>query len=136
MTDNIDILVKLFDTLKEASDENRKMTQVLVTQQHDLVGHVKSLPIKELRDSLKDHSVQSSQEIDTCTEVVETKTGSISDLLKKIDNKISKMIIIVSVAFTLLAGIYVFVRAVSDVENAHFKHDILEMIEKYNSEKE
>jgi len=114
MSDSIDVLVKLFETLKGASDDNVKTTRELIDGQHDLVTHIKHLPIKELSDALKEHSKESEKNIDSCTETVDSKNKEVMDLLRIVNTKITKMILVVIVAFTILAGSYVLIRAVAD----------------------
>jgi len=114
MTDNIDILLKLFETLKESSDKNEDATQQLIVQQLELVSCIKNLPIEDLRAALKEHAKQSADDIDDCTETVETKSVGLMDEIKKISSKVNKMILVVTVAFSLLAGTYIFVRSSYD----------------------
>ena len=129
MNESIDILVKLFDTLKDAIDEDRKTSQELIKQQQDLVSHVKNLPVIELKKALKDHAEKSTQEIDSCTETVETKTDNILEFVRKIDNKVSKMIFVVAVAFTILSASYVLVQSVSNTNHLELKNELIELIE-------
>lgn len=114
MSSNIDILLKLFETLKESSDKNEEATQQLIVQQLDLVGHIKYLPIEDLRQALKEHSKESANNINSCAETVTDISSDLMEEIKKISNKVSKMILVVIVAFTLLAGTYVFVRSSVD----------------------
>jgi len=116
MSDNINILVKLFETLKASSDKNEDATQQLIVQQLDLVGHIKNLPIDDLREALREHAKDSAADIDTCSETVENTSGDLMKELKTIGNKVNKMILIVVVAFSMLAGSYIFVRSISDNE--------------------
>jgi predicted PurR-regulated permease PerM len=127
MTDSMDILVKLFDTLKEASDESKKNVQVLVSQQQELVNYIKLLPIAELRDNLKDHSKQSGTDINTCAQKVETNSKNILDKVRSIDGKLNKMLIIASVIFSLLGVAYFIARSTTDVEQ--IKKEIIKDVE-------
>lgn len=114
MSDNINVLLKLFEILKESSDKNEEATQQLIVQQLDLVGHIKYLPIDDLRQALKDHAAKSSIDIDSCSETVTTTSGDLMAEIKKISSKVSKMILVVIVAFTILTGSYVIIRSVAD----------------------
>ena len=114
MANNIDILLKLFATLKESSDKNEEATKQLILQQLELVGHIKHLPIEDLRQALKDHAKESSEEIDSCEETVTTTSEDLMTELKKMSNKVSKMILVVVVAFTILTGAYIIIRSVAD----------------------
>jgi len=120
MTDSMDILVKLFDTLKASTDKNESSTQQLIGQQQDLVTYIKNLPIKDLRDALNIHVKDSASNIDSCSNIVKLKTGVLMDELKKISVKISKMTLVAVVIFTVLAGAYVIVRTISD-DKAQFE---------------
>lgn len=114
MTDNIDILIKLFDTLKESSDKNSGATQQLITQQLDLVSHIKNLPIEDLRDALKEHAKQATDDMGDCVETVTTSSVDLMGEVKIIGSKVNKMILVVLVAFSLLTGTYLFVRSSYD----------------------
>lgn len=127
MTDSIEILVKLFDTLKEASDENKRTTQVLVSQQQELVNYIKTLPIVDFKELLKDHATKSGTDIDACTLKVETKTESILQKMRSIDGKITKMLIVITVFVGLLAVAYFIARSTTDVEQ--IKNDITKEID-------
>jgi len=137
MSDTLDFVSKLFDTLKEASKDSNTSLQILITQQQELVNHVKGLPIAELHQALKDHDTKSKDDIDTCTEAVETKTDSILKIVSIIESKIGKMITVVVVAFSLLAGSYVFIRSVVDNDKSHeqLKTEIVEELNKVRSDK-
>ena len=114
MANNIDILLKLFATLKESSDKNEEATKQLILQQLELVGHIKHLPIDDLREALKEHAKDSEENIDSCEETVTTTSGDIMTEIKKMSNKISKMILVVVVSFTILTGAYVLIRSIAD----------------------
>ena len=72
------------------------------------------MPIEDLRVALKEHAKQSINDIDTCTENVTTTTGNLMDELRKIHNKVTKMIYVVVIAFTITMGLYVFIRNTTD----------------------
>ena len=110
MSDNINILVKLFETLKESSDRNEEATQKLILQQLEMVNHIKHLPIDDLREALKEHAKDSKKEIDDCAGTVESTTFDIMELLRTINNKITKMVIVVIVAFSVVTGGYFLIR--------------------------
>ena len=114
MNENMDVLLKLFDVLKEATDKNEHAVQRLITQQHDLVDHIRHLPVEDLQLALKDHQKISSGEMDVCTETIETTSSDLMSELRKVTSRVNKMILVVSVAFSLMAGTYILVRSVSD----------------------
>jgi len=132
MSDNITILVKLFETLKEASDKNEDATQQLIVQQLELVGHIKHLPIDDLRQALKEHAKESTDNIGSCVETVKFSVEDLMTEIKKLASKVNKMILVVVVTFTVLTGTYVFISNVAD----HRKESIerQEEIEKVKKE--
>lgn len=97
----IDLLIKLFDTLKDASKETQQLCHAMLTNQNNIGNYMKSLPMDDLKQALKDHSKESTDEIGTCTETVESKSDNILERVKAIEGKIGKMILVVIVAFTL-----------------------------------
>jgi hypothetical protein len=99
----VDLLIKLFDTLKDASKDNYQLSQALLTNQNNIGNYIKSLPMDDLRQALKDHSKQSASDIGTCTDTVEIKSLDILKEVKAIGGKIRTMIIVVTVAFTLFS---------------------------------
>lgn len=100
-----DIILKLFDTLKDSTDKNERTMQTLITQQQTLVDTVKHMPITEIRQEIKDHIVSAEKE-----------RKGILDKVIRLDSKVGKMIIVVIVAFTIISGGYVLVT--HDVEHA------------------
>lgn len=104
MAENIDLMIKLFDTLKQASDKNESSILSLIQQQDKLVGHIEHLPIKDLQDALKEHNKDSKDDIDSCTETVESKTDNILEGLSEIKEKVKTMITVVLVAFALFTA--------------------------------
>jgi predicted PurR-regulated permease PerM len=116
MAENVDLMVKLFETLKQSSDKNEATLQKLIEQQHSLIGHIEYLPIKDLQIALKDHNKESSNDISTCTDTVNTTTDTILEKVKQIDGKVGKMITVVLVAFSLLTITFVIARMTIDTE--------------------
>lgn len=110
MSDNIDILVKLFETLKSSSDRNEDATQKLIVQQLELVSHIKNLPIEDLKNALKEHASDSKKNIDDCEDVVEIETHKVMELLRSINDKISRMILVVVVSFSVVTAGYFLIR--------------------------
>jgi nucleoside-triphosphatase THEP1 len=113
MSDNITILVKLFETLKDSSDRNEETTQKLIVQQLELVSHIKNLPISDLKQALKEHAKDSADNIDSCTDTVETSTGGIMEEIKKLASKVNMMIVVVLVTFAILTSTYVYIEHAS-----------------------
>lgn len=131
--DNITILVKLFDTLKSSTDKNEETTQELIKQQLDLVNQIKTLPMNDLKQALKEHMKESSKHYDFSKEDANTKLEKILKQLSFISSKVKTMITVVIVAFTLLASSYIFVRAISDT-TPNQVNIIKEMIQKQQQE--
>ena len=55
--ENVELMVKLFETLKESSDKNESTLRQLIEQQHSLISLIEYMPVKELHQSLKDHNM-------------------------------------------------------------------------------
>lgn len=132
MSDNITILVKLFETLKDSSDRNEETTQKLIVQQLELVSRIKNLPIEDLKQALKEHAKDSVNDISSCAETVETTGSDLMKEIKRLASKVNMMIVVVLVTFTILTGTYVFISDVAD----HRKESIerQEEIEKVKKE--
>lgn len=114
--DNITILIKLFDTLKESSNRNEESTQKLIMQQLELVGQIKNLPVDDLRQALKEHAKDSADNIDNCSGIIELKTNDIMEALRTIINKLNKITLIVVIVTSLLSGGYFIVKTVTDTQ--------------------
>lgn len=132
MSDNINILVKLFETLKDSSDKNEETTQKLIVQQLELVSRIKNLPIEDLKQALKEHAKESLDSIDSCAETVETTGADLMKEIRRLASKVNMMIVVVLVTFAILTGTYVFISDVAD----HRKESIewQEKIEKVKKE--
>ena len=100
----IDLLLKLFDTLKDSMKDIHTANHALLTNQNDIGNHIKGLPMEEVKQLLKDHAKESSDDIDSCTETVESKSDTILNEIKIIKDKIKTMITVVSVAFALFTS--------------------------------
>ena len=83
MNGSPDIILKLFDTLKDSTDKNERPMQTLINQQQTLVDNVRHMPIEEIRQDIKDHIVSAQAE-----------RKVISDKIVKIDSKVTKMILV------------------------------------------
>jgi hypothetical protein len=116
---NIAILVKLFETLKDSSKRSEEMTQHLVMQQVELVNQIKNVPVEDLKGALKEHAKESLNEFDACSGTIETRTSEIKIMLANILSRINKMILVVSVTFMLFGSIYTFARIVADDKTNH-----------------
>ncbi len=136
MADHIDLMIKLFDTLKQASDKNESSIISLIQQQDKLIGHIEHLPIKDLQDALKEHNKDSKKNIDSCTETVETTSDKILDRVKGIENKIGRMILVVIVAFTLFSSAVFIAKFVyNDKTDKSSYSEILEGLKKWEEKK-
>jgi len=125
MSDNISILVKLFETLKTSTDKNEEATQGLIVQQLDLVGHIKHLPIQDLKDALEVHSKDSKKEVDNCSENVDIKTSNLMVEVANLNNKVSKMILVVVVAFTIVMASLGIINRISD-KSKLYNYEVIE----------
>lgn len=107
MAADVDLLIKLFDTLKDSSKDTQQMCQSMLTNQANIGNYIRNLPLGELKDLVKDHAQHSEADIETCTETVETKSDSILTEVQEIKGKVKTMITVVIVAFALftIAGL-------------------------------
>lgn len=92
MGDPIEILSKLFDNLKDASNRTEAATQKLIDQQMEVVGHIKAMPVDDIRKALNEHAIES-------------RTTQQSIL-----SRVTKMLIIVSVAVSVSTLGYFMIR--------------------------
>ena len=130
MSDNIDILVKLFETLKTSTDKNEESTKQLIIQQLELVNQIKSLPIDDLRQALKEHASTSSKDIDSCSETVTATSTDLMVEVRKLTSKINKLLIAISVIISVATTGYFVIKATVDSEaiiekNLQKKFDLL-----------
>lgn len=104
----VDILLKLFDTLKDSSKESQQLLQALLTNQNNIGNYIKNLPMEDLRQALKEHSNHSEDKIGTCTDTVVTKSNYIIEEIKKIRNRIKIIVLVIGVTFTLFSAASLF----------------------------
>ena len=104
------ILSKLFDTLRHASDRNEDATQKLIVQQLELVSHIKGMPIKELKLALENHAKDSKEDIDECSGTVVNTSNDIMEFLRQINTKLTKMLLVISVVIVVATGGYFIIR--------------------------
>jgi predicted PurR-regulated permease PerM len=124
---NAEIIVKLFDTLKDSSDRTSEALRNLISQQNDLITHVKQLPVSDLKQALKDHSDKTIDQFNSCNNSTERNTNSLLEKLRNIDNKMTKVLIVISVAFSLIAIAYFVVRSTTDTSK--LTKEIIEQVE-------
>lgn len=111
---NDNVIVKLFDTLKDSSDRNEASTQQLIKQQMDLVNQIKNLPMSDLRRALRDHIKDSATHYNDSEKLIEGKNQTILDELKRISTRIKIMIAVVMSAFTIMSVTYIVIRATAN----------------------
>ena len=126
-----DLLIKLFDTLKDSIRDMQQLCQAMLTNQTNIGNYVKNLPIDEVKELLKEHSKDSSVEIETCSETVGTQADAILNEVKELKGKVKTMIIIVIVAFTLFTSAILIGKLSVDVEE--IKKEIIEDLYKTRS---
>jgi len=126
---NVEIIVKLFDTLKESSTRTTEALNDLISQQSELISHVKHLPIEDLQNAIKEHSKDTNDEFIKSAEKAAENSNKVLEKIKNIDSKLSKVLIVISVAFALSGCVYFLVRSTIDTDK------IMEKIEdKQNTE--
>jgi hypothetical protein len=120
MNGSPDIIIKLFDTLKDSTDKNERTMQTLINQQQALVDNVKHMPIDEIKQDIKDHIVSAHDE-----------RKEISGKVDKVDSKVTKMILVVVVAFALISSA-VLIGRMSQPTDTSTHSSIEETIESLN----
>ena len=110
MSDPLDTLSKLFDTLKDASNRNEKSTDKLIDQQIKLIGEIKNMPVSDIKQALKDHVDQTA----TDKKDVDTYKTEIMDMLKVILGRINKMMTVFALVVSITVGSYVIIRYLAD----------------------
>ena len=98
----IDLLIKLFDTLKDSIKEVQNLSNALLTNQNNIGNYIKGLPMEDIKQTLKDHSKDSAADISSCTSTVETKTGDIMESIKGLKERVGRMILVVIVISSIL----------------------------------
>jgi len=116
----IDLLLKLFDTLKDQLKDIHTAFQALLTNQNNIGNYIRNLPMEEVRQLLKDHTKDSSDEIGTCKETVETKSDDILGAVDSMKERVDRMILIIKVAFALF-GVAILIGGIT--YNYLGKHD-------------
>lgn len=103
----VDLLLKLFDTLKDSSKDTQQMCQAMLTNQTNISNFMRNLPLAELKEMLKEHAKESGDDIGTCTETVENQTDAILKEVRQLRSRIKTMITVVIVTFSLftIAGL-------------------------------
>jgi len=127
MTDPIDTLTKLFDTLKDASQRNEASTQRLIDQQLELVTHIKTMPIEDIRIALQEHSNETRNLLGSLSGKVETKSTGLMAEIKILGGKVTKMLIVVSVTLTVATAGYFLIKYAAE----HDKHPPVNWQQKY-----
>lgn len=135
MSDPIDILSKLFETLKDASNRNEQATDKLIAQQLDLVSHIKAMPVEDLKLALREHAKKSTQEIVDCNGTIELRTADIMEEIKKLSHKVTKLLIVVSVTITVATSGYFLIRYAAE-KNQKLPVDWQQKYEKIESEQQ
>ena len=130
-----DPILELFGMLKSSVDKDIEATDKLINQQFELVTQLKTLPIADIKQMLKEHADKSEKEIDECSGTIELKTGEIMEKLKEIIAKINKAFWVIAIVAGLMATAYFVVRSSYDNENV-FKKWQKEITDQQNKEHE
>lgn len=139
---DVDLLIKLFDTLKDSSKDTQVMCQAMLTNQTNIGNYIRNLPLEELKNLIKDHAKTSEDDIESCTETVQTKSDNILKEVNTLKGKVKTMITVVIVAFSLvtvavlIGGIISRQKAETysteqiDHDHEELKKEIIELIRK------
>jgi ABC-type Na+ efflux pump permease subunit len=111
-----DLVVKLFDTLKESNSHLKssveKQTEAILHLTSFMKEGVKPDELKkiiETHDSNAAGAITTLKDIDTCTETIQDKSNIILTLIEGLSKKVTTMITIVCIAFSLMVVSYIFV---------------------------
>jgi hypothetical protein len=104
MTDQLDFLDKLFDTLKETTDKSTKTIQTLIDQQNALVNTVEKMPVSEIRQEIKDHIFSAHEEREKIVNNLDKLFIKVNDLTTRV-----KIMIGVVIAAVAISGIVYYV---------------------------
>ena len=132
MTDQLDFIDKLFDTLKETTDDNTKTLQKLVEQQISLIGTVETWPISEIKQDIKDHVISAANERKDISTKIDTKSGGLLEIVNDLTVKVKLMIGVVAAAVVLTGAIYVIGRFYIDYELP--KQEVSQIQEQFNEQ--
>jgi len=110
MSDPIETLNRLFDTLKDASVRTENSADKLIDQQIKLIGEIKNMPIADIKIALKEHADQT--ELDK--KDIDTHTNEIMDMLRTILGKVNKMMTIFALVIAITMASYVIIRYLAE----------------------
>jgi hypothetical protein len=127
----IDLLIKLFDTLKDSSKETQDLCRAMLTNQTKIGSAMQGIPFDEIKSMLTDHAKESSRNIDSCSETVSTKSEDIMEFLRAINAKITKMFIVFSVVVAVATGGYFLIRYAAETTTPPNWEEKLEEIEQH-----
>ena len=150
-----EVVLKLFDTLKDANDETKasinKQTEAIVFLSDMIRDSVKPEDVKAAIDEHHKHSGEHLDNIDTCTETIEDNSTKILGILKTLCKRVNTMILVVIISFSLMVVSYIFVRSavekivnnrldevqIESVDSGNHNHqELLDQIEKLRKELE
>jgi hypothetical protein len=110
-----DLTIKLFDTLKESHSnvekKLEKQTDAIVVLSDLLKLGVKPEEIKKV---IEDHHTYSGEHLDninTCTETINDNSSKILSLIKSLNKRVTTMILVVCITFSIMTISYLFVRS-------------------------
>ena len=122
--ENIEIILRLFDQVKDSSDKSDKQIEGLSSTIRELFNSSSSPSqsdivrlINELQDCLDDHRQNTSDPIRDIEDSKDELSG-ISKKISTLTKRVTTMITVVCVAFALMAISYMFVRdSITDTIN-------------------
>lgn len=112
--DRKDAILELFAMLKDSVEKDTTATEKLIDQQFELVTQLKTLPLSDLKEMLKDHATKAEKEIDECSGAIETKTNELMEKCKEIVSKLNRMFWAVGIAVLIMTSGYFVIRATVD----------------------
>ena len=102
------VIIKLFDTLRDAIKDMHFTLKEMLSNQKTIATYMETLPIDDLRTSLKDHNKESTDNIDECTEVINNQSHDIMKKLDKIHTIIYKTTVVVWVFIGVVSLLFTY----------------------------
>lgn len=125
----VDLIIKLFDVLTESSKETRKGIQAVLTNQNDIGNYIKTLPLNDVKETIKDHNNTASDKITTCTDSVYATSDKILERVEVLRGKVIMMVTIVLVTFAVFTSAVFIARftITPPIEHLDLKETIIEL---------
>lgn len=102
------VILRLFDTLKEAINDSTNSFKSLQDDIRDCIHRIDLFPLDEIKTNLNNHRKDSNDNANKYSSNFTLETGEIKKKLDSIETRIKNMIIVVITAFSLFSvGIFI-----------------------------